>query len=57
MWLESDGRFDTAAELLGVHRHTLRNRIRMVEQLLGRDMQGFPTRADIWAALLATAGD
>jgi hypothetical protein len=55
VWLECDGRFDTAAELLGVHRHTVRNRIRVAEQLLGRDLQVFATRADIWAALMATA--
>ena len=57
VWLERDGRFDTAADILGVHRHTLRNRIRAVERLLGRDLQGFATRADIWAALLATGAD
>jgi hypothetical protein len=57
VWLESDGRFDTAAELLGVHRHTVRNRIRIIEQLLSRDLQAFAARADIWAALLATAGN
>jgi purine catabolism regulator len=57
VWPESNGRFDTAAELLGVHRHTVRNRIRIIEQLLSRDLQAFAARADIWAALLATAGN
>jgi purine catabolism regulator len=57
VWLESDARFDTAAELLDVHRHTVRNRIRMVETLLGRDLRAFAVRADVWAALMATAKD
>jgi purine catabolism regulator len=56
-WLEHDGRFDRAADALGVHRHTVRHRIEIAAKVLGRDFKSFPVRADIWAALLATAGD
>lgn len=53
VWLEHNGQYGPAAEVLGVHRHTLRARIVQAEQLLGRDLATFPARADIWAALLA----
>jgi len=52
-WLENNAEFATAATLLGVHRHTVRSRIRQAESVLGRDLSTFPARADIWAALLA----
>ncbi|MEO6201408.1 MAG: PucR family transcriptional regulator ligand-binding domain-containing protein [Cryobacterium sp.] len=53
VWLEHNGQFAQAAEVLGVHRHTLRARITQAEQVLGRDLATFPARADLWAALLA----
>jgi purine catabolism regulator len=52
-WLEHDGHAEEAAALLGVHRHTLRSRIQTCARLLGRDLDAFPARADVWAALLA----
>jgi DNA-binding PucR family transcriptional regulator len=55
VWLEHNGAFDAAAKVLGVHRHTVRSRIELVETLLGRDLGTFHARADVWAALLATA--
>jgi len=56
IWLEQNGQFGPAAEILGVHRHTVRARVSQAETLLGRDFGTFHARADIWAALLA-AGD
>ena len=53
VWLEHNGQYGPAAEVLGVHRHTLRARIVQAEQVLGRDLATFPARADIWAALVA----
>jgi purine catabolism regulator len=53
VWLEHDGHAEEAAALLGVHRHTLRARIQTCARLLGRDLDSFPARADVWAALLA----
>ncbi|MDJ0349273.1 PucR family transcriptional regulator [Cryobacterium sp. PH29-G1] len=53
-WLLCNGHFGAAATQLGVHRHTVRTRIQLAEQLLSRDLNAFPARADLWAALLAT---
>lgn len=50
-WLEHDARFDTTADALGVHRHTVRARVALAEQLLGVDLGSFPARAELWAAL------
>ncbi|MEQ0563628.1 PucR family transcriptional regulator [Amycolatopsis sp. NEAU-NG30] len=50
-WLEHHGHWDTAAARLGVHRHTLRNRIRKVAELLGRDLDSPGVRAELWVAL------
>ncbi len=54
VWLECDARVDAAAQLLGVHRHTVRARIAQAQKLLGVDLAGFPARAELWAALIAT---
>jgi len=54
-WLAHDARFDEAARTLGVHRHTVRARVARAEALLGRDLSSFAARADLWAALVATA--
>ncbi len=54
VWLEQNGQFGPAAEVLGVHRHTVRARIGHAEQLLRRDLTTFHARADVWAALLST---
>ncbi|WIY03283.1 PucR family transcriptional regulator [Amycolatopsis mongoliensis] len=50
-WLEHHGHWDVAAARLGVHRHTLRNRIRKAEDLLGRDLDSPGVRAELWVAL------
>ncbi len=50
-WLEHHGHWDVAAARLGVHRHTLRNRIRKAAELLGRDMDSPGVRAELWVAL------
>ncbi|MFI5590458.1 PucR family transcriptional regulator [Amycolatopsis sp. NPDC051758] len=52
-WLEHHGHWDVAAARLGVHRHTLRNRIRKAEELLGRDLDAPGVRAELWLALQA----
>jgi purine catabolism regulator len=54
-WLDADGVYDVAARRLGVHRHTLRARVADAERLLGRDLSTFAARADLYAALRATA--
>ncbi|WP_103354856.1 PucR family transcriptional regulator [Amycolatopsis sp. CA-128772] len=50
-WLEHHGHWDTAAARLGVHRHTLRNRITKAQDLLGRDLDAPGVRAELWVAL------
>ena len=55
LWLEQNGQLDATAQLLGVHRHTVRARIAQIEKLLGRDLSGFHERAELWAALLVVS--
>ncbi|PRX44145.1 purine catabolism regulator [Prauserella shujinwangii] len=52
-WLEHNGHWDRAAARLGVHRHTLRNRMAKVARLTGRDLDRPGTRAEFWLALHA----
>lgn len=51
VWLAHHGAWDPAATELGVHRHTLRNRVRKAEQALGRSMDSPGLRAELWLAL------
>jgi purine catabolism regulator len=51
VWLAHHGQWDPAAGELGVHRHTLRNRMQRVEQLLGRELDSPDLRAELWLAL------
>lgn len=54
-WLENDARIDAAAGSLGIHRHTVRARVAQAQALLRVDLSTFPARAELWAALVATA--
>ncbi|MCX5292645.1 MULTISPECIES: PucR family transcriptional regulator [unclassified Streptomyces] len=57
-WLSHHGQWDAAAADLGVHRHTLRYRMRRVEEILGRSLDDPDVRMELWLALKATsAGD
>ncbi len=51
VWLEHHGQWDPAAVQLGVHRHTLRNRIHKAEALLDRRLDSAENRAELWLAL------
>ncbi|MBN6053053.1 PucR family transcriptional regulator [Nonomuraea sp. RK-328] len=53
-YLSCNGHWDAAAQRLGVHRHTLRYRMRRVAELLGRDLDDPGVRAELWIALAAT---
>ncbi|QMU78831.1 PucR family transcriptional regulator [Streptacidiphilus sp. PB12-B1b] len=52
-WLSRHGQWDAAAADLGVHRHTLRYRMRRVEELLGRSLDDADVRMELWLALRA----
>ncbi|MBB4705478.1 purine catabolism regulator [Sphaerisporangium siamense] len=52
-YLACNGHWDAAAQRLGVHRHTLRYRMRRVGDLLGRDLDDPASRAELWIALSA----
>lgn len=50
-FLEAGGRWEAGAAALGVHRHTLRYRVRQTEELLGRDLSSAEDRLEVWLAL------
>jgi purine catabolism regulator len=51
VWLAHHGAWDPAATELGVHRHTLRNRVRRAEQVFCRSLDSPGLRAELWLAL------
>ncbi|MER5767420.1 PucR family transcriptional regulator [Streptomyces sp. NPDC001985] len=53
-WLSRHGQWDAAAADLGVHRHTLRYRMRRVEEILGRSLDDPDVRMELWLALKST---
>ncbi|MFZ3473280.1 PucR family transcriptional regulator [Streptomyces sp. 4.24] len=54
-WLSRHGQWDAAAADLGVHRHTLRYRMRRVEEILDRSLDDPDVRMELWLALKATS--
>jgi purine catabolism regulator len=50
-FIEHNGHWERAAAALYCHRHTLRYRMRRVEQLTGRDLQSARDRIEFWLAL------
>jgi DNA-binding PucR family transcriptional regulator len=52
-FLQHNARWETAAAELYVHRHTLRYRMRKVEELTGRDLGSSFDRMEFWLALRA----
>jgi len=54
-WLAHPGQWDPAAAALGVHRHTLRRRVGLVGELLGRDLDSPTVRSELWLALEVAA--
>jgi PucR family transcriptional regulator, purine catabolism regulatory protein len=53
-FIEAGGRWEPGADSLGVHRHTLRYRVRQAEELLGRDLSSAEDRLEVWLALKAS---
>jgi PucR family transcriptional regulator, purine catabolism regulatory protein len=52
-YIEANGRWADAATAMNVHRHTLRYRVRKIEQLTDRDLGDARDRLDLWLALRA----
>ena len=52
-FIEQNGQWERAARELYCHRHTLRYRIRKVEELTGRDLSRARDRIEFWLALRA----
>ena len=50
-FIESNGQWEAAARRLYCHRHTLRYRIRKIEELTGRDLASARDRIEFWLAL------
>ncbi|MDQ6811710.1 MAG: PucR family transcriptional regulator ligand-binding domain-containing protein [Actinomycetota bacterium] len=51
VFIEHNGHWEKAASALYCHRHTLRYRIRRIEQLTGRDLSNARDRIEFWLAL------
>ena len=52
-FIAAGGRWEQGADALGIHRHTLRYRVRQAEELLERDLSSAEDRLEIWLALKA----
>ncbi|MFE4604036.1 PucR family transcriptional regulator [Kitasatospora indigofera] len=53
VWLETNGSWAETSALLGLHRHTVQNRIAKIGRLTGRRMERAEDRVDLWLALRA----
>jgi PucR family transcriptional regulator, purine catabolism regulatory protein len=56
IWLAHHGQWQPAADALGVHRHTVRQRIRAAESVLGRSLDDARTRMELLLAFEVTEG-
>lgn len=52
-FLSHNGQIESAATGLGVHRHTMRNRLARISELLADDLQSADTRTQLWLAVHA----
>jgi purine catabolism regulator len=50
-FIEENGQWERAARRLYCHRHTLRYRIRRIEELTGRNLSGARDRIEFWLAI------
>ncbi|QFG21167.1 PucR family transcriptional regulator [Actinomadura sp. WMMB 499] len=56
-YVQANGQGETAARALGVHRHTLRTRMRKAAEILGRDPDDPAVRAELWVAFAVAANE
>lgn len=52
-YVEENGNWERAARVVPCHRHTLRHRIRRIEETTGRDLGRAQDRIEVWLALRA----
>jgi purine catabolism regulator len=52
-FVEAGGRWEEGAQILGIHRHTLRYRINQAQELIARDLFSAEDRMEIWLACKA----
>jgi PucR family transcriptional regulator, purine catabolism regulatory protein len=50
-FIECNGQWEAAARRLYCHRHTLRYRVRKIEELTGRDLSSARDRIEFWLAI------
>ena len=53
-WLACHGQVDATAQRLGIHRHTVRHRLRRAETALDRPLDDPDVRANLWFALTSS---
>ncbi|TDB95094.1 PucR family transcriptional regulator [Actinomadura sp. 7K534] len=56
-YIAANGQGEAAARALGVHRHTLRSRMRRAAELLGRDPDDPAVRVELWIALAVMSNE
>jgi purine catabolism regulator len=52
-WLLERRSIEATAERMGVHRHTVRNRMQRIVQITGHDLDGIDAQTELWLALKA----
>lgn len=52
-FLGNNRQVEPTAVALGIHRHTLRNRLQRISSVLGRDLSSADTRPELWVAIKA----
>lgn len=53
IWLLERRSVEATAERMGVHRHTVRNRMQRIAHLTGHDLDGIDAQTELWLALKA----
>jgi len=51
VWVQNECAWDATARELGIHRHTLRNRVQLAGRLLGLDLDLLRDRLELWTAV------
>jgi purine catabolism regulator len=53
LWLQFNGAWEPAARALGIHRHTLKQRVEELGHEIGLPLETFRGRAELWTLLVA----